>query len=114
MAFPNIDVATIKAQLKQAYDANGTDTEFVLRDGAGSFTIPAIQGFRSAEDMTSGLTQNIMRVRILADDWDAASPDRLPQVGDQLTMWDRRHAIENVHVRGINGDKIMYVLNLKG
>lgn len=93
---------------------NGSDADFVLRSGE-SFTIKASQGHRTDPELTDGLSQKQVRIRISALDWEAVAPvGRIPEKGDKVTMWGRKHTVENAHPRGAAGRTLVYVLVMRG
>lgn len=113
MAFPDIPLAKVKADLSRAFQKIGRPAAFTLRDGT-QFTVQATDGFRRSLDLTDGLdvSQHIMRV--LADDWDTRAP-RMPEKGDRLTYDGRRYAVqEDVRARGVGMDRLVYVFVIKG
>ena len=112
--FPSVNIGQIKAHLSAAFNALGHDADFTLRDGT-TFTLKVTEGFRQAQDLTDGLAQETHRIKVLADEWDAASPGRGPEKGDQVVFLGRRYAIQNrIRNRGLSSDPIVYVLEVKG
>ena len=91
-----IDWNQINTDLLATMNVHGSDDEVSLRNNGGVFTVKGSQGHRFDADMTAGLDQGQVRIRIAADHWDAQSPGRQPQKGDALTMWGRRHMIDQL------------------
>lgn len=114
MGFPNIDVNSVKAHLKSAFNALGSDAVFTLRDGT-TFSIKVSFGFRGSQDMTDGLQQETLRVKFIADDWDDASPGRQPEKGDQVVFDGHRYAIQTrVRTRPLADERFLYVCEIRG
>ena len=113
MAFPSINTGVIKAQLKQAFDAQGHTAAVVLKDGS-TFSIKVTEGFRRDTSLTAGISAETHRIRFLADDWDA-NVTRPPEKGDQVSFNGHRYAIQGrVRARGISDDLMMYVCEIQG
>lgn len=112
MAFPNINWDLVYARLKEAFDAQGTDTDFKLVDGS-TFTLKGIKGHKRDQDLTDGITQQGFKMRVLAPEWDDAA-GKEPSEGDQLTVAGRRHAIDTYHKLQQSDRPLMYVLVIKG
>ena len=114
MGFPNVNLTKIQNHLTAAFDALGHDADFTLRDGS-TLTVKVTEGFRQSQDLTDGMAQETHRIKVLAGDWDAASPGRAPEKGDQVAFLGRRYAIQNrIRNRGLSSDPIVYVLEVKG
>lgn len=115
MAFPSVDHTAVLASLKQGFDAQGSPADVVLRNAAGSFTVQATQGYRRVESLTPGLVQNVLRIRVLASEWDQVAPtDRYPEKGDMITMWGKTQIVEQVHIRAMGTTTYMYIMEMKG
>lgn len=114
MSFPSVDWSAVKVAAKQAWDANGSDCDFTLKD-ATAFTIKGTQGHRLDQQLTAGASQQQIRVRVLYDDWhQRAGAGRAPEKGDQFTMWGRRYQVQEAHSRGAADVGIVYVLICRG
>ena len=115
MAFPNIPISQIKATLKQSFDMNGFPAAFTLTDGT-QFSIPAVEGFRGAENLTDGMQQETHRLKVLSDDWDAQVPaGRDPHRGDQVEFDGQRYAVQGrVRAKRAGQARIMYVMEIHG
>ncbi len=114
MGFPNVNLSKIRGHLSNAFDALGHDADFTIRDGT-TFTLKVTEGFRQSQDLTDGMTQETHRLKVLADEWNAASPGRQPEKGDQVVFLGRRYAIQNrIRNRGLASDPLLYVLEVKG
>ena len=109
-----MDLSKIKSTLTTAFLDMGHDADFVLRGGS-TFTIKAVEGFRADQATTDGINQETHRIKVLADDWDANSPGRQPEKGDQVTILGQRYAIQGrIRNRGLDGTSIMYVMEVRG
>jgi hypothetical protein len=114
MAFPNVDWTSVKADVKAAWDAQGSPIDFTLRGGA-TFTIKGTQGHRGNDPLTAGMGQDAVKIRVLYDDWhNAAGASRRPEKGDRLSMWGRNHSVEVAHHRGADAVGLVYVLICRG
>jgi hypothetical protein len=111
--FPVIGLGNAKAALREMYSANGVPVDVRLRDGT-EFEVKAFFGPLTERDLTAGAPQNGYRLRFLGETWDAASPGRMPQKGDQITLHGRRSAIESVRLCGLGGEQLMYVVVMHG
>jgi hypothetical protein len=94
MAIPTIPWAKVLAAFDGMIQANGVDTDFTLMDGA-TFRLKAVPRFSPTLDMTTGLQQEGRQVSVMSARWDAVSPGRPPQKGDQLAMLGKRFAIQD-------------------
>ena len=113
MGFPDVDWQKIQANLKRAFDAQGTATQFRLHPEGNIITVKATRGYRRSEAITDGLLQAGFKVRILASEWDPIAP-RAPRQGDRIRMLGREHAIEEVHELAVGAEWLMYVMIMKG
>lgn len=112
MSFPNVDWVSTKANVKAVFDEHGTDTNFTLVGGETG-TLKTTSGFRREAGLTDGTQQEVHRVRVYADDWDAEFT-RPPEKGDILVRAGRRHAVENAHLTEVSGYKLVYVMIIQG
>lgn len=113
MSFPGINLDAALGALKQVFAANGVTSQFDLLDGT-SFTIMTTDGHLRDSEVTEGLNAGAFKLRVLASDWDVASPGRPPRKGDQVTRNGRRHAVEAYHLRAMADTPIMYVMTVQG
>lgn len=112
--FPNVNLTKIQNHLAAAFDTLGHDADFTLRDGT-TFTVKVTEGFRQTQDLTDGMAQDTHRLKVLASDWDAASPGREPEKGDQVVFLGKRYAIQSrIRPRGLASGRIIYVMEVKG
>jgi|GEM_PF-4315013 len=114
MGFPNVDIAQIQRHLDDGFENLGHTANVTLRSGE-TFDIKATVGFRREVGLTEGLAQNTERLKFRCSEWDAASPGRAPQKGDQIVVQGRRHAIQAaIRQRGIGDVPLLYVCEISG
>ena len=114
MAFPDAAIALAKAKLKQAFDENGHDAVVTLHDTGATFPMKVLDGFRRAEDLTEGMQQEQLRVKVFSDDWDLHSP-RPPEKGDRMRYLGDTHLVQQrVRSRGLQNMKFVYVMEILG
>lgn len=117
MAFPDIPTTDIVQKLAQAFDSLGHTATVTLRGASTPFanTIKVSTGFRNDQNLTEGLAQQTERVKILCSQWDAESPGRPPEKGDQVVFLGRRTRIQGKpRVRGLGDASFMYVCEILG
>jgi len=108
MSFPDLDIPAIQSALSEGYRSWGNLAIVNLRDG-GDVEIRVTTGALGPEDLTAGLQQSGVRVRLLAKEWDELSPTRPPQKGDTIIIMGRRYGLQTVHLRSMADTPLVYV-----
>ena len=113
MSFPDLDIPAVQSALSAAYLSLGHRAIIHLRDGP-EIDIRVTTSALKPEDLTAGLQQSGLRVRLLAREWDDLSPVRPPQKGDTITVLGRRYGIQTVHLRAMADIPLVYVFEALG
>lgn len=111
----SINIPGLKSTLKGVFDELGHEADVTLHDTLATFTIQVTEGFRRGQDLTDGMSQETHRFKVLYDDWEAESPGRPPQRGDQFTVLGKRRAVQGAQrTRGLGNTPILYTIEMTG
>lgn len=114
MPIPPAMLAKIRDTLDTTFDQYGHTATVTLYPEGEVFDVKITEGFRSSANMTSGMQQEVHRVKIYKPHWDAVA-SRPPQKGDMLEFrGEKRRVQQRQRTRGLGDVDLLYVLEMKG